>query len=170
MISTRLSQRDCQIPFVIGRGFAEVQILTKMWNWPYLLNILVYSTKTMSKRLFGTNFKFVKLCWSQNEMFLKFFSASLWENLSYAMCEHPRSLITAFVVHCLDSVMPILAKAKISNLCVWTGRFESYLVANSQERFSRDLAHMYYCHSVQIIGCHGNGTIFMTYSWEHIFE
>ena len=55
--------------------------------------------------------------------------------------------------------MPILAKAKISSLYVFTGQFESYLVANSQEIFSRDVAHLYYCHSVQIIGCHGNGTI-----------
>ena len=25
-----------------GRSFAEVQILKKKWNWPYLLNLLVY--------------------------------------------------------------------------------------------------------------------------------
>ena len=29
---------------------------------------------------------------------------------------HPRSLISAFVVRCLDSVVPILAKSKISRL------------------------------------------------------
>ena len=29
---------------------------------------------------------------------------------------HPCSLIGAFVVHCLDSIMPILAKSKISRL------------------------------------------------------
>ena len=40
---TRCSPRDCQMSFGIGRGFAEVQILKKKkWNWPYLLNLLVY--------------------------------------------------------------------------------------------------------------------------------
>ena len=29
---------------------------------------------------------------------------------------HPRSLISTFVVHCLDSNIPILAKSKISRL------------------------------------------------------
>ena len=29
---------------------------------------------------------------------------------------HPRCLISTFVVRCLDSIIPILAKAKISNL------------------------------------------------------
>ena len=32
--------RDCQMSFGIGRGFAEVQILKKKWNWSYLLNLL----------------------------------------------------------------------------------------------------------------------------------
>ena len=29
---------------------------------------------------------------------------------------HPRSLISTFVVHCLDSIIPILAKSKLSRL------------------------------------------------------
>ena len=29
---------------------------------------------------------------------------------------HPRSLISAFVVRCLDSVMPVLGKSKVSCL------------------------------------------------------
>ena len=29
---------------------------------------------------------------------------------------HPRSLINAFVVRCLDSIIPILAKSRISRL------------------------------------------------------
>ena len=31
----------------------------------------------------------------------------------------------------------------IAGLCSWADRFESYLVENSEERFSRDEAHMY---------------------------
>ena len=42
---------------------------------------------------------------------------------------HPRSLISAFVVRCLDSIIPILAISKVS-FCSWAGWFESYLVAN----------------------------------------
>ena len=41
LILTRCSQWDRQIIFGIGRGFAEVQILKKMWNWPYPLNLLI---------------------------------------------------------------------------------------------------------------------------------
>ena len=39
------SNTICQIPFVIGRGFDEVQILKKKWNWSYLLNLLAYFDK-----------------------------------------------------------------------------------------------------------------------------
>ena len=57
---------------------------------------------------------------------------------------HPRSLISTFVVRCLDSI--------ISSFCIWyfkplasfcgcTGQFESYLVENAEDRFSRDEAH-----------------------------
>ena len=34
--------------FIIGRGFAERQILKK-WKWPYLLNIVEYFDKLMHK-------------------------------------------------------------------------------------------------------------------------
>ena len=59
--------------------------------------------------------------------------------------EQPCSLISAFCVHCLDSILPLLAIAKISrlaSLCGSTGQFESYLVANPEDRFSHDKAHM----------------------------
>ena len=56
-----------------------------------------------------------------------------------------RSLIRAFVVCCLYSIIPILAKSKkfktLASLCSWAGWFESYLVANPEDRFSRDLAY-----------------------------
>ena len=59
---------------------------------------------------------------------------------------HPSSLISTFVVHCIDRIIPILAIAKIlktlASLCSWAGRFESYLVANPEDRFSRDEAQM----------------------------
>ena len=50
--------------------------------------------------------------------------ATSCENLSYAICEqrrcrsawHPRSLISTFVVRCLDSVMPLVSTSEISRL------------------------------------------------------
>ena len=59
---------------------------------------------------------------------------------------HPHRLINAFLVRCLDSIIPIsiipiLAKYKISRLCGCTGRFVSYLVADPKDGFSRDVPH-----------------------------
>ena len=39
LILSRSSPMDCQMLFVIGRGYADVQILKKKWNWLHLLNI-----------------------------------------------------------------------------------------------------------------------------------
>ena len=47
LILTRCCQWDCQMTFGIGRSFAEVQILKKKWNWPYLLNLLVCFDKIL---------------------------------------------------------------------------------------------------------------------------
>ena len=50
---------------------------------------------------------------------------------------HPRSLISAFVVRCLDSIISLDSTAEISRLasfCGCTGRFESDLVGNSQRQ------------------------------------
>ena len=47
---------------------------------------------------------------------------------------HPHSLISAFVVRCLGSIIPQRAKSKffktLASLCSWSGRLVSYLVAN----------------------------------------
>ena len=47
----------------------------------------------------------------------------------------PCSLINAFIVRCLDSIISLLAIAEQSDL-------RSYLVANPEDRFSRDIAHI----------------------------
>ena len=58
---------------------------------------------------------------------------------------HPRSLISAFVVRCLDGTNT--SSFYIQNLkpppgfCGCAGQFESTLVANPEDRFSRDEAH-----------------------------
>ena len=48
MIWTRTISRNCKMTFVIGRGFAEHQILKK-WKWPYLLNWVEYFAKPLRK-------------------------------------------------------------------------------------------------------------------------
>ena len=57
---------------------------------------------------------------------------------------HPCSLISAFVVHCLDSIIPLVSISEISSLYLASvaaqAVFESYLVANPEDRFSHDEA------------------------------
>ena len=55
---------------------------------------------------------------------------------------HPRSLISAFVVRCLDSIIPLVSISEILSFCDCAGRFESTLVANPEDRFSRDEAQL----------------------------
>ena len=48
----RSSPMNCKMTFIIGRGFAECQIL-KQWKWPYLLNWVVeYFDKLLRKHWF----------------------------------------------------------------------------------------------------------------------
>ena len=63
-------------------------------------------------------------------------------NPVFAMCEqHPRSLISAFVVRCLDSIIPLLSVPEISSLYQTSVAVQAglslTLVANP-DRFSRD--------------------------------
>ena len=56
---------------------------------------------------------------------------------------HPRSLISTFVVLCLNSMIRILAISKVSRhklVSIYAGWFESLLVAKPEDRFSRDIA------------------------------
>ena len=73
--------------------------------------------------------------------------ASLWDNLflPYANNKgadqpaHPRSLISAFVVRCLDNTSSFYIQncKPLASLCGCAGRFESYLVETPEDRFSR---------------------------------
>ena len=54
---------------------------------------------------------------------------------------HPRSLISVIVIRSLDSIILLLSNFKnLSSLCSWAGRFESYQVANPEDRFYRYMA------------------------------
>ena len=56
---------------------------------------------------------------------------------------HLRSLIGVVVIRCLDSTTPVFALTKVSRLSSWADRFASYLIENSEDRFSRDVAHLF---------------------------
>ena len=49
---------------------------------------------------------------------------------------HPRSLISAFVVRCLESIIPLVSISEISSLYLASAA-ESTLLANPEDRFSR---------------------------------
>ena len=54
---------------------------------------------------------------------------------------HPRSVISTFIAHSLSSMVPVVAKTEFqdcSSLCSLAGRFESCLITNPEDRFSRD--------------------------------
>ena len=63
-----------------------------------------------------------------------------------AVWSHRRSLVSAFVVRCLDSIIPLVSISKISSLylafvAVQAGLSLSWL-QNPEDRFSRDEAHV----------------------------
>ena len=59
---------------------------------------------------------------------------------------HPHSLISAFVVHCLDSIIPLISISEISSLYLASVAERAGLsltwVANAEHRFSRDMAQL----------------------------
>ena len=68
-----------------------------------------------------------------------------WQNLFMAYANnkdadqpaHPCSLISAFIVRCLDSLIPILAISgfkSLASFCSWTDRFEFCLVAKPRRQ------------------------------------
>ena len=61
---------------------------------------------------------------------------------------HPHSLISAFVIHCLDSIIPLVSIPKISSLWLASVAEQAGLSLTwsqtPEDRFSRDMAHMYF--------------------------
>ena len=67
---------------------------------------------------------------------------------------HPHSLISAFVVRCLDSMISELVKPKISRLYLVSATEQaglSYLVGNPEDRFSGDEAQLFLCNRESMI-------------------
>ena len=60
---------------------------------------------------------------------------------------HPHSLISTFVIRCLDSIIPPFYNKNfkpLASFCGCAGWVESYLFATPEDRFSRDEAHIYH--------------------------
>ena len=58
---------------------------------------------------------------------------------------HPRSLISTFVVRCLESIMSSFYMRNFksqASFCGCAGQIESYLVENPEDKLSRDEAHI----------------------------
>ena len=83
--------------------------------------------------------------------------ATSWENLFCHMrttkvlishtdqTVHPSSLISAFIICCLDSIISSFYMQNpklLASLYSWAGQFVSYLVGNPEDRFSHDVAHI----------------------------
>ena len=70
--------------------------------------------------------------------------------MSYAICEHKgadqpahlHSLIRAIVVHCLDSVIPILGKSKISGLYLFSVAVQATLSLTKSQTPEDTLSHV----------------------------
>ena len=120
---------------------------------------------------------FVQYLHSQKEEFLSAESSKTEADMSHVMrkpvldiCEQQRCrsacLISTFVVRNLDCIKPLLAKSKISrlaSLCSWASQFESYLVGNPEDKFSRDKAHMVLCLLKSLlVACR----ICVSYTWD----
>ena len=66
----------------------------------------------------------------------KLLSAICEQQRCRSVSAHLRSLISAFVVRCLDSIVSLVSifAITLAGLCSWAGRFESYLVGNPQRQ------------------------------------
>ena len=88
--------------------------------------------------------------------------ATSWENMFTPHANnkgadqpaHPRSLISAFVVRCLDSIPVIYIRnfKPLASFCGYAGRFVSYLVANPKTGFL--VTRLYYCFRTVYSICH----------------
>ena len=80
---------------------------------------------------------------------------AIWEYLNKG-ADQPAclySLISTFVIHCLDNLIPMVATgiseiSRLASFCRWAGWLESYLIATPEDRFSHDVAHTFSFNSV----------------------
>ena len=107
MILKRSSSRNCKMTFIIGRGFAEHQILKK-WKWPYLLNWVEYFDKLLRKHWYWQDlaqeiakwhFHWSRICRAPN-------SEKKSDNGAISWTE--RNIVMKFCIHIdIDKMYPI---------------------------------------------------------------
>ena len=115
--------------------------------------LAIYQQLTNTQRIvsFYMQYKSSRSCpvnFFSSQMYLRYLSHVMRKPI-YAICEQQRhSLISAFVVHCLDSIIPLVSISKISSLylALWAAKAGLSLpwLINPGDRFSRDEAHFNY--------------------------
>ena len=87
---------------------------------------------------------------------------------------HPRSLISAFVTRSIDSIIPLVSISEIASLYLASvaakGRFVFYLVANPEDRFTRDMAHLMLVLFIFILTYQYSGSSFLSLSIQRPFH
>ena len=74
------------------------------------------------------------------------------EKTCFCTMRTTKAQISTFIVRSLDSIIPVVAMSlnvkPLASLYSWAGQFESYLVANPEDRFSRDEVHLIFLKSL----------------------
>ena len=93
----RSSPRNCKMTFIIGRGFAECQILKK-WKWPYLLNWVEYFDKFLCKHWYWQDLAQEIANWH----FLSVEalpSSKFWKNENGAISRTVKNIVMKLCIH-----------------------------------------------------------------------
>ena len=87
----------CKMTFIIGRGFAERQILKK-WKWPYLLNWVVYFDRLLRKRWYYQDLaqEIVKCHFSSVEVLP---SSKFWKSENGPISWTEWNIVMKFCIH-----------------------------------------------------------------------
>ena len=106
MILTRSSSRDCKITFIVGRGFAERQILKK-WKWPYLLNWVEYSDKLLRKHWYWQDLAQEIMKWHFS-LVEALPSSKFWKSDKSSISWTEWNIVMKFCIHIdIDNMYPI---------------------------------------------------------------
>ena len=121
MILTRSSSRNCKMTFIIGRGFAERQILKK-WKWPYLLNWVEYFDKLLRKHWYWQDLaqEIAKWHFSLVEALP---SSKFWKSDNGAISWTERNIVMKFCIHIeIDKMYPMTLVEFLPRFKFWKKR------------------------------------------------
>ena len=88
---------SCKMTFIVGRGFAERQILKK-WKWPYLLNWVEYSDRLLRKHWYYQDLaqEIVKCHFSSVEVLP---SSKFWKSENGPISWTEWNIVMKFCIH-----------------------------------------------------------------------